>query len=139
MNCQNHITGYFIIFFLALFLWIPINAEAATTGTYSVSAVAVKKFKKSGSYLTVTAKERFYKGRKKPAGKKIHFKVSKKCKWRYKNLGIRFPQNKGIRKENYKTIRKLVYQAKGLPENGYYTLSITVKNKRIIKVVFQCV
>ncbi len=138
MIYKKYTAGLLIIFFVALFLFTPNEAKASSNGTYTVSPVKIKKFKKSASFLTVTAKEKFNKDNKKTSKKKIRFKVSKKCKWRYNNLGIRFPENKGISKENYKNIRSYVYQVKGLPENGYYTLLIKVKKKKIIKVEFQC-
>lgn len=138
MDYKKIITGIMISFSFFLIMLMPIKVEASTNGSYSVSAVAVKRFNRSGSYLTVKAGENFQKGDKKTGRNKIHFKISKKCKWIYKNQGVRFPGNKAARRANYKQIRQYVSQVKELPENGYYTLLVKVKKKKIIKVVFQC-
>ncbi|MBR0410828.1 MAG: hypothetical protein IJI25_07475 [Eubacterium sp.] len=139
MYSKKLVAGLIVILFLSIVLITPVKLTAKSSGKiYSVSAVSVKRFKKSGSFLTVTTKGRFSIGNKKTKKKKVRFTIDRKCKWRYKNFGIRFPENKGVKKANYNMLRQYINNVRGLPENGYYTLSIQVKNKKIIRVDFQC-
>ena len=137
MATKKMFIKYWILFLFLIVLIIPTKVKAKQSVTrYSISAVRIKKFKKSGSWLTITATEKFDKNGGRISKKKVRFKVAKNCKWRRKNYGIRFPENKGVIKVNYKSLRQTVYSVKGLPENGYYTLMIKVKNKRIVYVEF---
>lgn len=136
LKTKHHVTVWFIVFMVIAFL-IPAKANAKqSVAKYSVSAVRIKKFKKTGSHLTITATEKFHKNNKEISKKRIRFKIAKKCKWRRRNYGIRYPEYKGVYRANYKKLKQYVQAVKGLPENGYYSLVIRVKKKRIISVEF---
>lgn len=111
---------------------ISVVSVEAKTKKYTVSVYQIKKFKKSGSYLIVSAKEAFYGSKK-----KMKVKTNKKCKYIRVNHGNRTIEQVKIKKTiKYKEMKQDVDHAKNLPDNGYYWLDIYIKNKKVSKVVF---
>lgn len=112
---------------------------AKKKSTYMVSPHSLKIFKKKGKKLYVKSKDGFMKNNKHLKKKVLKFKIAKKCKWRYKNEGNRFPKAKGIQKYSYKKMKKLIYQDMQIPDNGYHTIVIKVKKKKIISVTYESI
>ena len=112
---------------------------AAKVDTYTESPHNLVKFKKKGKCLVVKSKYPFMKNNKSSKKKTIKFKISKKCKWRFKNDGNRFPEYKGVQKFKYKKMKKAIYEDMEIPDNGYHTLVIKVKNKKIISVTYESI
>ena len=138
---KNSIVRIIISFFIfSIFIIGNYDAvSAAKVSTYWESPHNLTKFTKKGKYLIIKSKYRFSKGNKRSKKKVLKYKIAKKCKWRFKNNGNRFPEAKGISKFKYKDMRKTIYEDMDLPDNGYHTLTIKVKNKKIISVTYECI
>lgn len=115
------------------------SAYAAKTDTYMESPHSLLKFKKKGNKLIVKTSSGFSKNNKSFKKKTIKLKIAKKCKWRYKNNGNRFPDAKCVKKFKYKDMRKTIYEDMQINDNGYHLLVIKVKKKKIISVTYECI